>query len=47
MEQHDFPSKSFGLTVLKNFVGKPFRVSLVLGAEKVWIRGGGISRFSV
>ena len=46
-EYHDFPSKSFGLTVLRNFVGKPFSVSLLSGAEKVWIREGGISRFSV
>ena len=36
-----FPSKSFGLTVLRIFVGNPFGVSLLLGAEKVWIREGG------
>ena len=42
-----FPSKTFGLTVLKNFVGKPFSGSLPSGDEKVWIREGGLSRFSV
>ena len=46
-EHHDFPSKSFGLTVLRNFVGKPFSFSLLSGAEKVWIAEGGTSRFSV
>ena len=46
-EYHDFPSKSFGLTVLRNFIGKPFSFSLLSGAEKVWIAEGGTSRFSV
>ena len=31
----------------KNFVGKPFSVSLIAGTEKVWIRDGGASRFPV
>ena len=35
-----FPSKTFGLTVLRIFVGKPFSVSLLSGAEKVLIREG-------
>ena len=30
----DFPSKVFCLTVPKNFVGKPFSVSLISGVEK-------------
>ena len=43
-----FPSKSFGLTVLRIFVGNPFGVSLLLGAEKVWIREGvEVSSFSI
>ena len=40
-EYQDFPSKIFGLTVPKNFVGGPFSVSLISGTEKVWIREGG------
>ena len=31
----------------RKFVGEPFSVSLISGAEKVWIREGGLSRFSV
>ena len=31
---HDFPSKTFCLTVPKNFVGEPFSVSLISGIEK-------------
>ena len=38
MEYQDFPSKTFCLTVPRNFVGKPFSVSLFSGAEEVWIR---------
>ena len=45
MEYQDFPSKTFGLTVLRNFVGKPFSVSLLSVAEEVWIREGGVSCF--
>ena len=40
MEYQDFPSKTFCLTVPRNFARKPFSVSLLLGAEKVWIREG-------
>ena len=40
VEYQDFPSKTFCLTVPKNFVGKPFSVSLFSGAEEVWIREG-------
>ena len=40
-EYQDFPSKTFCLTVPRNFVGKPFSVSLLSGAEVVWIREGG------
>ena len=31
----------------KIFVEEPFRVSLIAGTEKVWIRQGGVSRFYV
>ena len=41
-----FSSKTFCLTVPKNFVGEPFSVSLISGTEKVWIREGGIKIFS-
>ena len=40
MEYQDFPSKTICLTVPRNFAGKPFSVSLLSGAEKVWIREG-------
>ena len=43
----DFLSKLLCLTVPRNFVGRPFSVSLLSGPEKVWIREGGVSRFSV
>ena len=32
----DFPSKIFCLTVPKNFVREPFRVSLISGIEKFY-----------
>ena len=35
VEYRDFPSKTFCLTVPRNFVGKPFSVSLLSGAEEV------------
>ena len=35
-ECHNFPSKIFCLTVPKNFVGEPFRVSLILGIKKFY-----------
>ena len=41
LEYQDFPSKTFCLTVPRNFVGKPFSVSPPSGAEEVWIREGG------
>ena len=48
VEYQDFPSKTFCLTVPRNFVMKPFSVSLLSGAEEVWIREGeAVSRFSV
>ena len=43
----DFLSKLLCLTVPRNFVGRAFSVSLLSGAEKVWIREGGVSRVSV
>ena len=36
-----FLSKIFCLTVPKNAVGEPFSLSLILGIEKVWMRGWG------
>ena len=36
----DFLSKFFCLTVPRNFVGISFSVSLLSGAEEVWIREG-------
>ena len=48
VEYQDLPSKTFCLTVPRNFVGKPFSVSLLSCAEEVWIREGeAVSRFSV
>ena len=42
-----FSVENICLTVPRNFAGKPFSVSLLSGAEKVWIREGwGVSRFS-
>ena len=41
VEYQDFPSKTFCLTVPRNSVGKPFSVSLLSGAEEVWIRKRG------
>ena len=35
------------LTVPKIIVGEPISASLISGTEKFWIRGGGVSRFSV
>ena len=46
-EYQDFLSKIFCLTVPKIFVGESFTVALISGSEKVWIGGGGVSRFSV
>ena len=47
VEYQDFPSKTFCITVPRNFVGKPFSVSLLSGADEVWIREGGVSKISV
>ena len=44
-EYQDFQSKIICLTVLKKFVGETFRVSLILGTEKVLKRWGGIKIF--
>ena len=41
MEYQDFPLKTFCLTVQRFFVGRPFSVSLLSSAEKVWIRERG------
>ena len=46
-EYQDFPSKTFCLTVPKTSVGESFTVAILSGIEKVWIRGGGVSRLSV
>ena len=46
-EYQVFPSRIFCLTVPKIFVVEPFIVSLIAGTENVWIREGGVSRFSV
>ena len=35
-EYHNFSSKIFCLTVLRNFVGESFVVSLISGIENVW-----------
>ena len=40
-EYQEFPSKIFGLTVPKIFVGESFTVALISVSEKVWIGGGG------
>ena len=45
--KQNLPSKTFCLKVPRNFVGDSFSVSLNSGAENVWIREGGLSRFSV
>ena len=42
-----FSIKSFCLTVAKASIGESFTVALSSCSEKVWIRGGGVSRFSV
>ena len=46
-EYDDFPSEFFSLTVAKLFIGESFPVALISGTEQIWIRGGGVSRFSV
>ena len=46
-EYQDIPSKIFCLTVPIIFVGEFLFFALITGTEKVWIRGGGVSRYSV
>ena len=41
VEYQDFPSKTFCFTVPRNFVGNPFSVSLLSGAEILYKGGGG------
>ena len=43
----DFPSKFFCLVVPKVSVGDSFTVALISGMEKVRMREGRVSRFSV
>ena len=44
-EYQNFPSKIFCLTVPENFVGEPFRVSLISGIEKVYVSEGYVTIF--
>ena len=39
--------RKFFVSVPKISLGESFSVSLLSGIEKVWIRGGGVLRFSV
>ena len=41
----DFPSKVFCLTVPRNSIGESFGVSLFLGIETNWIKGGGSGEY--
>ena len=41
----DFPSKVFCLTLPENFVGEPFRVSLISGMEKFYASEGYVTIF--
>ena len=48
MEYQDFPSKIICLTLPKNFVGEPFRVSLISGTGKVYEKEGeGVTKSTV
>ena len=40
-----FPPKTFCLTMLNNFVGEPFRVSLIWGIEKFYASEGYVTIF--
>ena len=42
---HKLPSKIFCLTVPKNFVGEPFKVSLISGIEKFYALEGYVTVF--
>ena len=44
---HGFASTILCLLVPKITVGESFTVALFSGCEKIWIGGGGLSRFSV
>ena len=44
-EYQDFPSEFFCLTAPKNFVGKPFIVSLVSGIEQIYASEGYVTIF--
>ena len=44
-EYQDLPSKTVDVTVLRNFVGKPFIVSLFLGMEKFFASEGYVTIF--
>ena len=44
-QYQDFPSKTVDVTVLSNFVGKPFIVSLLLGMEKFFASEGYVTIF--
>ena len=43
----DFPSKLFCLTVPKEFVREPFRVSLISGMEKIFASEGYVTIFDL
>ena len=47
MGYQELPSKTVCLTVPKISVGESFTVPLISGIEKVWIKGGWLSGFSV
>ena len=44
-EYQNFPSKTFCLTVPKNFVGEPFSVSLISGIGKIYASEGYVTIF--
>ena len=44
-EYQNFPSKTFCLTVPKNFVGEPFSVSLISGIENFYASEGYVTIF--
>ena len=48
LEYQDFPSKVICLTLPKNFVGEPFRLSLISGTGKVYEKEGeGVTKSTV
>ena len=42
-----FSVEIFCPKVQRNFVGEPSSLSLISGIEKKWLRGWGVSRYSV